>query len=310
MRRFAALRAFSGLTVLLALLLAVALGTPTPAASQGPEDRPTVQPPTPTPLPSLTTGLPPSIHGVIINWGFRNEPNVPIRASGADWYLDTASDTTGYFVFERLGNDVILLNIVAPQDSPYQPLTADVAVRPIAGDETVVNLGVYEGEQSLPLPVTHTMQASATEALPGDRVTFTAHIKNNLETAITHVQLTNLIPSGLGYVSAESDHGPVDYADNLVIARLGTLGPDEEAIVSFVTLVEPNHGESWELTNRSSLLYRESAATQATVTLSVSRGPADELPVTGIGIEMPLTGLGLAALLLIARRLRTHTLRA
>lgn len=309
MRKLSTLERSMGLMGLVALLLAGLLWIPAPAAGQGPEDRPTIPPPDTTPLPGVgpTTNLPPSLHGTIINWGFRNEPNIPVRATGADWNLDTTSDATGYYLFERLGNDIIWLNVIPPEKSNARPLTTDVAVRPTTGEETVVNLGVYEGEEPLPLPVAHTMKASAAQTQPGDRVTFTIQVKNNLDTLITHAQLTDYLPAGLGFVSADSDHGSVDYADNLVVARLGALDPGDEVTVTIITLVEPNGAKSWELTNRSSLLYRESVATQASVTVSVSTEQTDELPVTGFGL--PLTALGLATLLLVARRLRTHPVR-
>ncbi len=326
MRKLATLERFTGLMGLVALLLASLLLLPAPAAGQDPENRPTIQPPTTAPPQAGQTGkLLPSLHGTIINWGFRNEPNVMVRVSGADWHLDTTSDATGHYLFERLGNDVVWLDVVPPEGSNAKPLTTDVAVRPAVGDETVVNLGVYEGEAPLPLPIAHTMEASPAQALPGDRVTFAVHVKNNLETPITHVQLTNYLPTGLSFVSADSSHGPVEYADGLVVARLGTMGPSDEAEVTIITLVEPHSDESWELTNRSSLIYRESVVTQATakvavsLTAAVSDEPSGEapesvpdespimLPVTGIGL--PLAGVGLGVFLLAVRWLRTHSAR-
>ncbi len=117
--------------------------------SPGPAAPPTA---TPTPGDGLSAGYPPSLHGTVINWGFRNEPGITMRVSGADWYLDTASDAAGHYVFECLGNDVVLLNVLPPEGSNAKPLTTDLAVRPAVGDETVVNLGVYEGDEPLPLP--------------------------------------------------------------------------------------------------------------------------------------------------------------
>lgn len=311
MHKLSVLEKSVGLTGLVVLLLFSLLWTPAPAIGQQPEDRPTIPPPigTPTPLAGLgaTTGLQPSLHGIVINWGFRNEPNIPVQVSGANWYLETTSDEAGHYLFERLGNDVVWLNVVPVEESNVVPLTADVAVRPAIGNETVVNLGVYEGDEPLPLPVDHTMEASAAQSQPGDRVTFTIHVKNNLDTPITHAQLTDYLPAGLGFVSGESDHGPVNYADNLVVADLGNLEPGDETTVTIVTLIEPDGGESWELTNRSSFLYRESVATQAEVTLAVLSGQTDELPVTGIGL--PLAGVGLGVILLTARRLRTRSAR-
>lgn len=328
MHRLSTLKRFMGLIGLVALLLVSLLWIPTPVSGQDPEDRPTIPPPSATPItpgttpptpivtpsktvvpplpePGSITSLSPSLHGTIINWGFRNEPNVPVRVSGVDWHLDTASDATGHYLFERLGNDVVWLNIILPDESNVKPLTTDVAVRPAIGRETVINLGVYEGSKALALPVSHTMEANTAQAQPGDRVTFTIHIKNNLIAPITHAQLTDYLPAGLGFVSADSDHGPVDHADDLVVARLGTIGPDDEATVTIITLVEPDGAESWTLTNRSSLLYRESIATQASATITVLAGQTNELPVTGIGL--PLAALGLGALLLVARRLRTRS---
>jgi uncharacterized repeat protein (TIGR01451 family) len=307
MRKLSTVRRIAGLMAVAALLIVGLFGAPAPAAGQGPEDRPTVQPPTPTPLPGLASAGLPSLQGTVINWGFRNEPDVTVRASGEDWHLDATSDATGYYLFESLGNDVIRLNLMPPKDSGYKPLTTDLAVRPVPGVETTVNLAFYAGEEALPLPVDHRMEASATEVLPGDKVTFTMQVRNNLEAPMTHVQFTDYLPQGLGFVRAESDHGPLTYADRLVVARLETLEPGEEATVTLVTLVEPLDGESWELVNRSSLFYRESVATQASVTLTVSDGSADELPVTGAGL--PAVAVGLGALLVIARQLRTRTFK-
>lgn len=306
MHKFSTLERSMGLVGLAFLLFASLLWIPAPAAGQGPEGRPTIPPPTaiPTPDTVLSASFLPSLHGTVINWGFRNEPYIPVRVSGDDWHLDTAGDAAGRYMFERLGNDVVLLNVLPSEGSNLTPLTTDVAVRPIAGNETVVNLGLYEGAEPLPLPATHTMEASPAQAQPGDRVTFTVYVKNNLDIRLTHAQLTDRLPSGLGFVSAESDHGSVDYADNLVVASLGDLEPGDEATVTIVALVEPDGGESWALINRSSLLYRESIATQAVVTVTVSAGQVSELPVTGLGL--PLAALGLGALMMVVRRLRTH----
>jgi uncharacterized repeat protein (TIGR01451 family) len=307
MRKLFTLERFMGLVGLVALLLVGLLWSPTPAAGQEPEERPTIAPPTTTPLPGMgaTGGLPASLSGTIINWGFRNEPDFPVQAGGTDWHLDTTSNAAGFYHFDGLSSNVVWLNVLPPEGSNAKALTADVVVRPVVGGETIVNLGIYEGDEPLPLPVGHTMTASAAQAQPGDRVTFTVWVKNNLDTPITHVQLTDYLPAGLGFVSAESNHGPADYADNLVTAQLGTLGSGDEAMVTVVTLVEPDGGESWELTNRSSLVYRESVATQASATVGVVGGPTGELPVTGA--PMPLVAVGLGALVLIARRLRTHS---
>jgi uncharacterized repeat protein (TIGR01451 family) len=162
------------------------------------------------------------------------------------------------------------------------------------------------------------MKASTAQARPGDRVTFTVHVKNDLATPITHVQLTNYLPEGLSFVSADSNHGPVDCADKLVVARLGDIAPGDEAEVTLVTLVEPRSDETWELTSRSSLLYRESVVTQATVAVTVS-GPSGELPgavsdessavLPVTGASFPLAGVWLGALLLALRGLRTHLAR-
>jgi uncharacterized repeat protein (TIGR01451 family) len=319
MRKLAMFERFLRLVGLVVLLLASVLWIPTPVVGQGPEDRPTIPPPTATSQPVRTNKLLPSLHGTIINWGFRREPTVLVQVNGTDWHLDTTSDAAGYYLFERLGNDVAWLNVVPHEGSNAKPLTTDVAVRPAAGDETVVNLGVYEGQEPLPLPVTHTMEASTAQARPGDRVTFTVHVKNNLRTPITHVQLTNHLPEGLSFVSADSNHGPVDCADRLVVARLGDIAPSDEAEVTIVTLVEPRSDETRELTNRSSLLYRESVVTQATVAVTVSGGPAGELPgavsdessavLPVTGTSLPLAGVGLGALLLALRGLRTHLAR-
>jgi uncharacterized repeat protein (TIGR01451 family) len=301
------LERFIGLIGLVALLFVGLLWNPAPVAGQEPEERPTIVPPTTTPLPGMgaSSGQPPSLSGTVINWGFRNEPNIPIQARGVDWRLDTTSNEAGFYRFDGLSSNVVWLNVVPPEGSNAKLLTTDVAVRPTIGVATIVNLGIYEGDEPLPLPVAHTMEASVTQAQPGDQVTFTIWVKNNLDTPITHAQLTDYLPAGLGFVSAESEHGPASYADNLVAADLGTLGSGDEATVTIVALVEPDGGESWELTNRSSLVYWESVATQASATLSVVGGPTGELPVTGA--PMPLVAVGLGALVLIARRLRTHS---
>ncbi len=312
MYKLPTLERFMGLVGLAALLFVSLLWIPAPVTGQGPEDRPTIAPPTATPGPlsgeSVSSGAPPSLRGTVINWGFRDEPNIPVRLSGADWYLDAVSDAAGRYVFERLGNDVILLNVLPPEGSSAKSLTTDLAVRPAIGEETVVNPGLYEGDEPLPLPVNHTMEVSPSQAQPGDRVTFINHLKNNLDIPITHAQLTDYLPAGLGFVSAESDHGPVNHADNLVVAHLGTLDAGDEATVTIVALVDPDSSESWELTNRSSLLYRESVATQAQTTITIFGGQADELPVTGFGL--PLTALGLGAIMVALRRLRTHAARS
>ena len=319
----------------------------TPPADAGPA----LQPPRPT-LPSGPPGGGPggegegepgaspgtTIHGLVVNWGYHNEPYVKVRLKGGGWELETTSDDNGYYYFKGLSTDTVLLNLALPEGSDLTPMTTDLALRPKWSGQLVVNLGLYAGPTAPTLPVEMSMSVEPEVAGPGSVVVYTIRATNRLAHGISQVLVTDYLPTGLVPVEATVSHSTVEIWNNLVIADIGEMAVGDTAVVIIEARIEDNVMPGTVIQNRASFIYAESVATQAitpitiggarptarpaaetptavatptvmempaiieTPTVTTTPEPPGDLPVTGFGL--PIAGLLLALLILIARRLR------
>lgn len=318
----------------------------TPPADAGPA----LQPPRPT-LPSEPPGGEPegedgepgrppgtTIHGLVVNWGYQNEPYVKVRLKGGGWDLEATSDDNGYYYFKGLSADTILLNLALPEGSDLTPMITDLALRPKGSGQLVVNLGLYSGPTAPTLPVEMSMSIEPEIAGPGSVVVYTIRATNPLPHGISQVLVTDYLPPGLAPVEATISHSTVEIWNNLVIADIGEMAVGDTAVVIIKATVEDNVLPGTVIQNRASFIYAESVAAQAmasitiggarptakpaaetptavatptvmetpavieTPTVTTTPEPPGDLPVTGFGLPIP--GLLFALLILIARLLR------
>jgi len=293
---------------------------------------PALQPPRPT-LPSGPPGVEPggedgepgrppgtTIHGLVVNWGYQNEPYAKVRLRGGGWDLETTSDDNGYYSFQGLGEGIAFLSPILPEGSALKPMTTDLALRPKGSGQLVVNLGLYTGPAAPTLPVEMSMSVEPKVAGPGSVVVYTIRATNRLAHGISQVLVTDYLPTGLVPVEATVSHSTVETWNNLVIADIGEMAVGDTAVVIIEARIEDNDLAGTVVQNRASFIYAESVAAQAmasltiggarptarpaaeTPTVTTTPEPPGDLPVTGFGL--PVAGLLFALSILIARRLR------
>jgi hypothetical protein len=293
-----------------ALLVAWAI---TGSTSWAQQPRPTL---TPAPAPSepeSETQTSPSVYsgpilkGRVINLA-TGEPEIGVAVvfvtGGVS--VEVESDENGAYAFEHLGAANGVLNVVPAQGSGLRPATADVAVRPKVGVETVVNLGVSPNGSAAP-PLIPTVQLSPDYVGAGELMTITVLVKNTLPEAITDATVTNWLPARLAPVDIHSSTGNPYFSDNLAIAELGSLAAGSGALVEIVAQATGGRTAASALQGRVSFFYRESSASQ-TQSFGNSNGAAPVvLPVTGVG--MPVIGLLLILVVLLAGWMRRRTAR-
>lgn len=287
--------------------------TLTPAATQ-PTENPTVPPVTtiPTELPATVAPLAPSrtgcesICGRVINLtNSSGVEGVVVRFGGNGWALDAQTDGTGTYGYGRLGLDVGLLNVVLPEGSDLHPVTHDIAFAPSAGQATFINLGVYRGGRA-PRPfLVPTVSVSPERARQGEQVVFTVGVQNSLDTAVSGVWITDLLPPGLSLSGVSSDHGDTVRSGNYVAVHVAGLAAGEIMTATIYANVSAD-APAGILNNTVSLIYSEYAAAQATARLYVQTTDPIPVafPVTGHGLSAFGAGLGLAFALLAIRYLR------
>jgi uncharacterized repeat protein (TIGR01451 family) len=336
------------------VVLSLSLLWLTPSANAGPP----FQPPRPTP------GAPPgggpgvgegdvggepgelpgtTIHGLVVNWGYQNEPYVKVRLEGEGWDLETTSDDNGYYYFKGLSSDTVLLNLALPEDSDLTPLITDLALRPKGIGQLVVNLGLYAGSTTPTLPVEMSMSVEPEVVGPGSVVVYTIRATNRLAHGISQVLVTDYLPAGLVPIEATVSHSTVEIWDNLVIADVGEMAVGDTAVITIEARVEDNVVPGTVIHNRVSFIYAESVTAQAQASLTiggarpvgtpVSPPPAEQTPTVAAALteaetptvvvtptvtaapespgDLPVTGFGLplagvlfALLVLIAKLLR------
>jgi uncharacterized repeat protein (TIGR01451 family) len=253
-----------------------------------------------------------TIHGLVVNWGYHNEPHVKVRLKGGGWDLETTSDDNGYYSFQGLGGGIAFLSPILPEGSALKPMTTDLAVQMKGSGQLVVNLGLYTGPTAPTLPVEMSMSVKPKVAGPGSVVVYTIRATNRMAHGISQVLVTDYLPTGLVPVEATASHSTAEIWDNLVITDIGEMAVGDTAVVIIEARIKSNVMPGTVIQNRASLIYAESVAAQAIASLTIngarpiakpaapeSRGA---LPVTGFGLS--IAGLLFALLILAARRLR------
>jgi uncharacterized repeat protein (TIGR01451 family) len=252
-----------------------------------------------------------TIHGLVVNWGYHNEPHTKIRLRGGGWDLEATSDDNGYYRYQGLSEGIAFLSLVLPEGSALKPMTTDVAVQMKGSGQLVVNMGLYSSPTAPTLPAGVSMSVEPEVAAPGDTVLYTIQATNNLPHGISQVVVTDYLPEDLVPVEATVSHSTVEIWNNLVVADIGEMAVGDTAVVIIEARVKDNVTPGAVIQNRASFIYAESVAAQAVASLTIGGvrpmgTPAPEsrrgLPVTGFGL--PIAGVLFALLVLIARQLR------
>jgi len=282
--------------LLVALLLLV-----TPAQAAPPAEDPVVGE-----VVAPDTPLRVSVGGAAVNWGYRSEPDLHVTLTGGGWMVETLTTSEGRYSFANLGEGVAVLNPVFPDGSGLQAMTTDLAVPLFSPSDRTVNLGIYGGEQyPTGLPLSIHMVPSAIKVGPGETVSFTVTISNNMPNDIHQVFVTDMFPEELTPTDIETSVGTAWIGGQFAAADLGDIGQGQGAVVEITAVMDPNLDPDDIVTNRAGVLYDESVALQATVTLNDESMMPATLPDTGIKFGLPL---GAAVVLLGAivglRRMR------
>ncbi len=323
MRFFIEVRAFSRLKtpVLISFIGALMVGwamTGTTTWAQTPRPtltaEPTVTPidipspdPTATPSPvsqpqAASSNVTPVLRGQVLDLT-TGQPVSGVRVvfSTGDASVEAVSDESGAYAFYYLGAINGRLNAIPSPESGLNPVTADVAVQPRTGIDTVVNLGVSPSLGVAP-PLIPTIQLSPNYVSAGENLTITVLVKNTLPNPISGAMVTNWLPNRLVPVSIRSSTGNPYFSDNLAIVELGNLDAAGGALVEIVAQVTGGGTSSSALQGKVSFFYRENVAAQAQAFGHTNGTPPTVLPVTGVGL--PVVGLGLIVVVVIVGWMR------
>lgn len=265
-----------------------------------------------TPRPTLTpTPLPPGpaarLHGGILDWGKGYMPeDVRVSLKGDGWEIFAETDEWGQYYFRAIGNEIAVLNVIAPANRPeLRPLASDLPVKVRVDGELIVNMALYpQGADVKPI-VTLKMVSSATEAKPGKNVSFIITVENGWNDWANDVIVGDMLPSGLEYVSATVSQGQIIYEKGLVWATLGPVAAGSSATVTVMAKVKDDAVPEETIVNKAAVYYRENVAVEAHASVKVVKETNGVLPVTGVATVLPVAGLLLAGALVGIRRLRS-----
>lgn len=295
--------------VLVGLLITLWAMTGSSVRAQEPRPTLTPQPGNPAPpdpdtgnqvAPSVYSG--PLLKGRVLNLATGEPASAVAVVFAADGIsVEVVSNEIGEYAFEHLGTANGVLNVIPPPGSGLKPVTADVAVRPKVGVETIVNLGITTNGTATPLLVP-TVQLSPDFVGAGETMTITVLVKNTFPHAISDATVTNWLPARLVPVDIHSSTGNPYFSDNLAIVELGHLDAGSGASIEIVAQATGGRTATSALQGKASLFYRENSAAQAQ-SFGQSNGAAPiVLPVTGVGL--PVIGLGLIFVVLLAGWMR------
>jgi uncharacterized repeat protein (TIGR01451 family) len=219
------------------------------------------------------------VSGIVVNWGFRNEPGVTLNLAGGGYEASQISGNEGQYEFRGLGQGYAVLRPVLPaaQAQSLHIYADQIAVPLTCGSPAVVNVGLYSGDQRPQAPARLTV-AEAGTAEPGSTLTVTMTVENNLPTGISKVVVTDLLPDRLQYVDARAAKGQTSIQDGRMVAwNVGQLANGETASARLTVRVDPAATAGDLIAHRVSLLYAEAMADQVLTTIAVGQGLAGEL---------------------------------
>jgi len=229
------------------------------------------------------------VHGFVLNWGYRNEPKLPVGLAGESWQADAATDDNGYYAFNCLAADAARLNAPAPPG--LHPMTSDVAIRLAYRADFEVNLGVYSGDVAPTPEVKPVMEVSPGQVGPAAELSYTIRVANTSSQKMDGVMITDLLPPSLTPLSATSSQGATELWGNLLTADVGELAPGQAATVTLNASVREGVAPGAAISNRASLITRDHVAVQTDlVSVQVGQGEPAASSVTEPPTSLPVTG--------------------
>ncbi|GAB4536489.1 MAG: hypothetical protein Kow0063_22090 [Anaerolineae bacterium] len=258
----------------------------------GQDERPTLPPP---PAPpggepggegGVAEGSCTGLRGTVINWGYQNEPGITVRLSDGGWGVAQITSTDGSYQFGPLGQGVAFLSTdLSPKQAETLRAMADqVAIRLRCDFDVIANLGLYSSPERPDPPATLTMKVSKLTLLPGETVTFYLILENGMPHAISHVFVTDYLPEGLTVTDVAATAGVVEVLNGrMVTVDVGELPQGAQETVQIVAQAGADLAYGTRLKNTASLLYAESAADQAWVTLTVGSMAAEAVATPAAG---------------------------
>ena len=255
-------------------------------------------------LPVQATDPGAGLRGSVIYWGNRTEPGMTVNLNGGGWMVDTVTDAVGNYVFQNLGSGGGVINPVLAKGGTLKPMTTDLAV-PIGGPgDLLVNLGIYGGEEyPTGLPVSIRVAAEPIVVKPGEVVTMTVTITNNTTNSLHQVYITDLFPTDLTPMEIGSTAGTPWIGGKFAAAAIGLMEPGKVQTLTIAAQLNPNMSPEKIITNKASVFYAESAATQAEVKIN-DVTVTNHLPETGGGYALPMAAFALVAVIWGVRRVR------
>jgi uncharacterized repeat protein (TIGR01451 family) len=217
------------------------------------------------------------LRGTVVNWGFQDEPGVTLRLGDGGWELVQITSTDGRYGFGSLGEGIAFLKIdlTAGQAKTLHPMVGDIAIRLRCDLDIIANLGLYSSSQRPALPATLAMRVAPSAVLPGKATTFYLTLKNGMSNPISHVLVTDYLPDGLKVTNVVVSRGAVEVLNGrMVTVAVGDVPQGGTETIQIVAQADPALADGTRLKNTASLLYAESVADQAAVTLVVGRGQA------------------------------------
>jgi len=106
------------------------------------------------------------------------------------------------------------------------------------------------------------------------------HVRDTSATTLTNVYLTDLLPVGLGYINQSTALNGVLVADGITSSGLniGTLWPNQEVVVRFSVMVDPNSVPGWgQVTVLNTAQVRADNAYSVSASLPVTLGTAQSI---------------------------------
>jgi uncharacterized repeat protein (TIGR01451 family) len=273
-------------STMLIVLLLLAMWLVQPVAGVGPAEMPQARPTLPQPGssgPNGSEGLGDqglvtnctSVRGLVVNWGYQNEPGVTLRLTGDSYELTQVSTSDGRYEFAGLGQGYAILQPLLT-DSQRKTLavhTDQVAV-PLKCDlPAIANMGLYSGGKRPQPPASLTVMADKTTAAPGSSLRFQFKVRNGLPNDISNVIVTDLFPAPLQIVSAEAGRGePEALGGRMFALPLGVIHSGEEVSATVTVQVDPSARSGEQVVNRTTLLYAESMADQVVSAITIGKG--------------------------------------
>ncbi len=217
-----------------------------------------------------------SINGQVINWGFGPQSDIGVKLTTGSWQASATSSSDGSYGIGGLGVGIATL-AVAGMPGELQPLAQNAGIYLNCDYPIIANLALFSGSSVTP-PAYLEISAPDQVIAAGDTVKLTLTLKNTLPNDISNVIVTDMMPAGLTAqeitsspeaASARIVDGGAD--GQLAVVYFDKLAAGAKASIQLVVKVKEGLSSGTQITNGATLFYRESAADQTWIDLTVGK---------------------------------------